>query len=103
MENIHEGGVKDGSFQNKEYRDASLLHRSTMDNASTKIRRNIQKNQYLKKFAHENKIKVPILSKQFENGRRVSKGTAGPIKRLRQLVQRKPRDRREHKKKEKRN
>lgn len=92
VDNVHGGGVGNRSTKNKEYRDTSLLYRSRMNNSSSKIRGNIKQNQYLKKFASENKIRVPLEKKHRLSNKGFS-NNRGPMKRLRKLVQRNPKTR----------
>mmetsp|Transcript_27230 Transcript_27230/g.41184 ORF Transcript_27230/g.41184 Transcript_27230/m.41184 type:complete len:307 (-) Transcript_27230:159-1079(-) len=92
VENVHGGGVGNKSTKNKEYRDTSLLYRSRMNDSSSKVHGNIKQNQYLKKFASENKIRVPLEKKHRLSNKGFS-NNRGPMKRLRKLVQRNPKTR----------
>mmetsp|Transcript_29734 Transcript_29734/g.43960 ORF Transcript_29734/g.43960 Transcript_29734/m.43960 type:complete len:302 (-) Transcript_29734:442-1347(-) len=91
MDHVHDGGAGQRSLKNKEYRDTSLLYRSKMDKSSNP-RGSIRENQYLKKFAHENKIKVPLENKIY-GSKKLSNQNSGPMNRLRNFVQRNPRGR----------
>lgn len=89
----HEGRAGQRYLKNKEYRDTSLLYRSKVDNELSNFGGNIRENQYLKKFAQDNKIKVPLETKICGSKKGALDQSSGPMKRLRNLVQRNPKGR----------